>query len=143
MTMGTSIANTGTRPGNSRVSRSEISRAQSERYETETNPASENWIEGNDAISYDGSAYTDGLTETSRPTTGTNWDNFRGDNGRRQTSKPGSKSDRGWVKQNAVPVSLHEKAAAERERQQRLQEHDDEVVRDSDDEEDNEEDDPY
>lgn len=116
----------------------------SERYETETNPASDNWVDGNDAISYDGSAYTDGLSQASRPTTKTGWDNFRDGESFRHNAKTGSLRDRGWVKQGAVPKNPRDKAITQLHREEdRAKEAEDNPTMATDDEEDEEDEDPY
>lgn len=102
------------------------------RYETDTNPGTSDYYAGNDALSL-GSGRSGNISTSSRPTTGTPWDGFRGVDRPTGTSRTGSNA--GFAKQNAVPKSIVAKAAAQLDREQRRAQDQEEVVRDQSDEE--------
>lgn len=115
-------------------------------YETESNSSS--WINGNDAISIDGSLYSATSSVNMRRETGTPWDNFAGDSRRLQarsnTSRP-SNNPR-FAKQNAIGKTTDQRAAEAMQREEdRKQYQEDQVYRDDSEDSENEDDgtDPY
>lgn len=127
-------------PQNSRLSGSQSG---SERYETETNPGSDSWARGNDAISYNGSDYSTGTIASRRPLTGTAWDNFEGHIRQRGPSSLASRER--FVKQNAVPKPQEQKAREQLQRERFIQQHENENLTsaDSDEGSDDDDEDPY
>lgn len=125
--------------------RSRMSRAESERLETETNPASDSWAHGNDALSFDGSSDIS-TTVTGGRLTGTAWDGFDGDGRHRpaRTVVSNRSNNSEWVKKNAVKKSVAEKAhqTIERERQRQALE-EEQVERDDSDDDSEASEDPY
>lgn len=123
----------------SSAQRSRLESANS-RLETETNPSSENWALGNDAVSLNGSGNSAYSSNDTRPTTGTGWDGFEG---LKRTTTASSGSKAGFVRQNAVPKDPVEKARAQLQRDFRRTQEQDEVVRDGSDNDSDEDEDPY
>lgn len=120
----------------SSAQRSQLGSA-NDRLETETNPSSEDWALGNDAVSLVSSGSS---SNKSRPTTGTGWDAY---DGVKRTTTASSDSKPGFAKQNAVPKDPFHKAAAQLEREVRRAQEQEEVVRDGSDDDSDEEGDAY
>lgn len=129
----------------SRLSSAQRSRLDSanSRLETETNPSSEDWAHGNDAVSLDSSG-SSGHTSSvnTRPITGTGWDGYPQLN---RTTTASSGSNLGFAKQNAVPKDPYDKARQQLERERKRAEEQGEVHRDEsdDDDDDDDEEGPY
>lgn len=111
-----------------------------DRVETETNPASEDYAHGNDAISLASSGSSAYSSDNTRPTTGTGWDGFEGI---KRTTTASSGSKLGFAKQNAVPMDPVHKARAQLEREKRRTQDQDEVVRDDSEDDSDDDDAPY
>lgn len=126
----------------SRLSSAQRSRLESasDRLETETNPSSEDWALGNDAVSLVGSGNSAYSSNNTRPTTGTGWDGF---DGLKRTTTASSGSKVGFVKQNAVPKDPFDKAVAQYQRDLRRAQEQEEVVRDGSDDDSDDDITPY
>ncbi|KAK5070389.1 hypothetical protein LTS08_007770 [Lithohypha guttulata] len=129
----------------SRLEASRLSQARSERYETDTNPGSWDWNDGNnDEISLNGSAMSETFSRGTRQTTNSGWDNFRVDDRMRNYSSAGSRDSQRFAKSKAERPTVEEKALASLERENRRAREDEEnlelEVSDRDDED---SDDPY
>lgn len=113
-----------------------------DQFETDTNPSSLYYVQGNDAVSLAGTNTSGASSSNTRPTTGTHWDAYPGIQHR--TSGAGGGSSAGFAKQGAVKQDPRVKAMQAYEREQRVAGNQDQVVRDeSDDSEDNDDTDPY
>ena len=122
-----------------------------DQYETETNPGSESWAYGNDAISLNCSDFSASASTHTRAQRGTRtgWDSFDGagprPHPRNHVAQPISGAR--FVKQNAVGKTVEERARDQLQRDESRRQHMSEQVRldssgdsDSDDEDDE---DPY
>lgn len=126
----------------SSVQRSQLNSANS-RLETDTNPSSEDWAHGNDAISLVDSGSSGHTSATNaRPVTGTGWDGYPQIN---RTTAASSGSNVGFARQNAVPKDPYIKAREQLARERKRAEEQDEVERDEsdDDDDDHNEEGPY
>lgn len=119
----------------------------SNRYETDTNPDEDLWYRGNDAISLPDaqSSVMSSSTNATRRSTGTDWDQYNGDGRSTRTSTYASRgTNPGFVKQNAVGLNPHEKAALQLQREIRRREQEaEQLSRDDSDDSDDGDEEPY
>lgn len=128
----------------SRAQPSRVSQVESNRYETETNPGSNPWVNGNEAVSLVGSEYSAVPSQGYGRATGTGWEGFPGGGRHRTTPSGVSKNSGGFVKQGAVGKDIYQKATEQIERDKALKEqHEEKLQREDSDDDSEADDDPY
>lgn len=104
------------------------------------------WYQGNDTISLpDTQSVTSASTTATRRTTGTGWDQYAGNDRPVRSAAQSTRGDNsGFVKQGAVRLTHHEKAALQVQRENRQREQEaEQLSRDDSDGSEDDDDAPY